>query len=52
VRASAIDTLGKVAPRRADVLRALEHAATGDPDKGLRGMARRRVQAVAAGRVL
>jgi HEAT repeat protein len=52
IRASAIDTLGKVAPRRADVAEALASAADHDPDKGLRGMARRRVQAVAGGRVL
>jgi HEAT repeat protein len=43
VRASAIDTLGKVAPRRADVVAALADVADRDPDRGLRGMARRRV---------
>ena len=43
IRASAIDTLGKVAARRPDVAAALADAATRDPDRGLRGMARRRV---------
>jgi HEAT repeat protein len=43
IRASAIDTLGKVAARRADVAAALAEAAEGDPDRGLRSMARRRV---------
>jgi hypothetical protein len=43
VRASAIDTLGKVASRRSDVAAALAEAAESDPDRGLRGMARRRV---------
>jgi HEAT repeat protein len=43
VRASAIDTLGKVAARRADVVAALADVAERDPDRGLRGMARRRV---------
>jgi HEAT repeat protein len=47
VRASAIDTLGKVAPRRPDVAAALADAAERDPDRGLRGMARRRVPRVA-----
>jgi HEAT repeat protein len=52
IRASAIDTLGKVALRRPDVAAALAEAAEHDTDKGLRGMARRRAQAVAGGRVL
>ncbi|MEY2471261.1 MAG: hypothetical protein QOK28_590 [Actinomycetota bacterium] len=43
VRASAIDTLGKVASRRSDVAAALAERAERDPDRGLRGMARRRV---------
>jgi HEAT repeat protein len=43
IRASAIDTLGKVASRRPDVAAALAEAAERDPDRGLRGMARRRV---------
>lgn len=52
IRASAIDTLGKVARRRPDVAAALADAAEHDRDKGLRSMARRRLQAVDAGRVL
>lgn len=43
IRASAIDTLGKVAARRPDVAEALALAAAGDRDAGLRSMARRRV---------
>jgi HEAT repeat protein len=43
VRASAIDTLGKVAARRPDVVDALAEVAEHDRDAGLRGMARRRV---------
>ena len=52
IRASAIDTLGKVAPRRPDVAAALAEVAERDPDRGLRGMARRRVspRALVAGR--
>lgn len=45
IRASAIDTLGKVAARRPDVAEALAAAADRDPDRGLRGMARRRIPA-------
>jgi len=41
VRAGAIDALGKVADRRPDVAAALAAAAVTDPDKGLRGKARR-----------
>jgi HEAT repeat protein len=41
LRAAAIDALGKVAPRRPDVVAALRSAAEHDTDKGLRGMARR-----------
>jgi HEAT repeat protein len=52
IRASAIDTLGTVAPRRPDVAAALAEAAEHDGDTGLRGMARRRVRAAAGGRVL
>ena len=52
IRASAIDTLGKVAARRADVADALRDVAACDRDKGLRGMARQRVVAAAAGRVI
>jgi HEAT repeat protein len=43
VRASAIDTLGKVAPRRPDVADALAEAARQDRNADLRSMARRRV---------
>jgi HEAT repeat protein len=43
IRASAIDTLGKVAARRPDVADALAATAEHDPDKGLRGMARHRL---------
>jgi HEAT repeat protein len=43
IRASAIDTLGKVAPHRADATRALVSVAAHDRDAGLRSMARRRV---------
>jgi HEAT repeat protein len=43
VRASAIDTLGKVVARRPDVAAALAEVAERDPDRGLRGMARHRV---------
>lgn len=43
VRASAIDTLGKVVARRPDVAEALAEVAERDPDRGLRGMARHRV---------
>jgi HEAT repeat protein len=45
IRASAIDTLGKVVTRRPDVADALNEVAHRDGDKGLRGMARRRVEA-------
>jgi HEAT repeat protein len=48
VRASAIDTLGKVAARRPDVVEALAEVADHDRDSGLRGMARHRVPAVSA----
>lgn len=41
LRAGAIDALGKVAPRRSDVRDALRDAAEHDPDRGLRGLARR-----------
>jgi HEAT repeat protein len=44
VRASAIDTLGKVVARRPDVADALTEVAHHDRDSGLRGMARRRVR--------
>ena len=43
VRASAIDTLGKVVGHRADVADALNRVAQHDPDSGLRDMARHRV---------
>jgi HEAT repeat protein len=43
IRASAIDTLGKVVRRRPDVADALAEAAEHDPDSGLRGLARSRV---------
>lgn len=42
VRASAIDTLGKVVTRRPDVADALSEVARRDRDAGLRSMARRR----------
>jgi len=45
LRAAAIDALGKVAGRRPDVAAALSAAADSDTDRGLRGMARRRVLA-------
>lgn len=45
IRASAIDTLGKVVARRPDVAAALGDVALNDRDPGLRGMARRRVAA-------
>lgn len=41
VRAGSIDALGKVASRRPDVAAALTRSAAEDPDKGLRGKARR-----------
>lgn len=44
LRAAAIDALGKVAARRPEAAAALRRAATSDPDKGLRGMARGRVR--------
>ncbi|MEY2478686.1 MAG: hypothetical protein QOG87_4001 [Actinomycetota bacterium] len=43
IRASAIDTLGKVVARRPDVADALADVAQHDRDPGLRGMARNRV---------
>lgn len=43
VRASAIDTLGKVVARRPDVADALAGVAQHDRDAGLRGMARHRM---------
>lgn len=43
IRASAIDTLGKVVARRPDVADALAEVAQHDRDAGLRGMARQRV---------
>lgn len=43
VRASAIDTLGKVVARRPDVADALADVARHDRDAGLRGMARHRL---------
>jgi HEAT repeat protein len=43
IRASAIDTLGKVVARRPDVADALAEVAHHDTDRGLRGMARHRV---------
>jgi HEAT repeat protein len=46
IRASAIDTLGKVVARRPDVADALAEVAQHDRDAGLRGMARRRMAAV------
>jgi HEAT repeat protein len=45
LRAAAIDALGKVVSRRPDVATVLRAAAENDPDRGLRSMARRRVQA-------
>lgn len=44
IRASAIDTLGKVVARRPDVAVALADVAENDRDRGLRGMARNRIQ--------
>ena len=44
IRASAIDTLGKVAARRPDVAEALTETAAHDRDTRLRGMARNRVR--------
>ena len=41
LRAAAIDALSKVAGHRDDAAAAVVAAATGDPDRGLRGMARR-----------
>jgi HEAT repeat protein len=41
IRASAIDALGKVADHRPDVAAALATAGERDPDRGLRGLARR-----------
>ncbi len=49
VRASAIDTLGKVAGHSADVADALAEVAEHDRDSGLRSMARRRVPRVLVG---
>lgn len=43
VRAAAIDALGKVADHRPDAAAALAEAAEHERDRGLRGMARRRV---------
>jgi HEAT repeat protein len=43
VRASAIDTLGKVVSRRPDVAESLAEVARNDPDSGLRGMAGHRI---------
>lgn len=43
IRASAIDTLGKVVARRPDVAVALADVAENDRDRGLRGMARNRI---------
>lgn len=43
LRAAAIDALGKVVHHRDDVADALATAAERDPDRGLRGMARRSV---------
>ena len=45
LRAAAIDALGKVADHRPDVAAALADASQADSDKGLRGMARRRIGA-------
>jgi HEAT repeat protein len=45
IRASAIDTLGKVVARRPDVADALAEVARHDRDPGLRGMARHRAPA-------
>jgi hypothetical protein len=44
VRAAAIDALGKIAPRRPDVVAALVAAGERDTDPGLRTMARRRAR--------
>ena len=43
LRAAAIDALGKVASRRADVEAVLVSVSERDPDRGLRGMVRHRV---------
>jgi len=43
IRASAIDTLGKVVSRRPEVAEALADVALHDRDRGLRAMARRRL---------
>jgi HEAT repeat protein len=45
LRAAAIDALGKVVQRRPEVATAVAAASRSDVDKGLRGMARRRVLA-------
>jgi HEAT repeat protein len=45
LRAAAIDSLGRVADRRPQVAAALAAVADGDRDRGLRGMARRRLLA-------
>jgi HEAT repeat protein len=45
LRAAAIDALGKVTARRRDVTAALAVTSRADIDKGLRGMARRRIGA-------
>ena len=45
MRAAAIDALGRVASRRPDVADALRAVIATDRDKGLRGMARRRIGA-------
>ena len=49
LRAAAIDALGKVAGRRPQVAAALGAVAVTDPDKGLRGMARRQAPAAVGG---
>jgi HEAT repeat protein len=46
IRASAIDTLGKVAARRSDVADALQAVSERDRDAGLRSMARRRLATI------
>jgi len=43
LRAAAIDALGRVADHRPEVATALAEVADGDRDRGLRGMARRRL---------